>query len=96
MPRAIFDGPRARDNGHRPRGPFGQPFWVDNFVFGQTGAGNNWVKAAYTKGTALIDLGFEVVRTGPLASPSAQSPSCLGRTVQAINRQKDITVRVQI
>ena len=25
-------------------GPFGQLFRSDNFVFGQTGAGNNWVK----------------------------------------------------
>ena len=24
-------------------GPFGQLFRPDNFVFGQTGAGNNWV-----------------------------------------------------
>ena len=26
-------------------GPFGQLFRPDNFVFGQTGAGNNWAKA---------------------------------------------------
>ena len=25
-------------------GPFGQLFRPDNFVFGQTGAGNNWAK----------------------------------------------------
>ena len=25
-------------------GPFGQIFRPDNFVFGQTGAGNNWAK----------------------------------------------------
>lgn len=27
-------------------GPFGQLFRPDNFVFGQTGAGNNWVTLA--------------------------------------------------
>uniref|UniRef100_A0AAQ5ZCK5 Tubulin/FtsZ GTPase domain-containing protein n=1 Tax=Amphiprion ocellaris TaxID=80972 RepID=A0AAQ5ZCK5_AMPOC len=27
-------------------GPFGQVFRPDNFVFGQSGAGNNWAKAA--------------------------------------------------
>ena len=26
-------------------GPYGQIFRPDNFVFGQTGAGNNWAKA---------------------------------------------------
>ena len=26
-------------------GPFGQLFRPDNFVFGQTGAGNTWAKA---------------------------------------------------
>ena len=36
------------------RDPFGQPFWVDNFVFGQTGAGNRWVKGSYIEGTELI------------------------------------------
>ena len=30
-------------------GPFGQLFRPDNFVFGQTGAGNNWAKALYTE-----------------------------------------------
>ena len=28
-------------------GPFGQLFRPDNFVFGQTGAGNNWAKARF-------------------------------------------------
>merc|ERR1712032_1478461 len=30
-------------------GPFGQLFRPDNFVFGQTGAGNNWAKGHYPK-----------------------------------------------
>ena len=28
-------------------GPFGQLFRPDNFVFGQTGAGNNWVPLSH-------------------------------------------------
>merc|ERR1711957_729584 len=36
-------------------GPFGQLFRPDNFVFGQTGAGNNWAKGHYTEGAELID-----------------------------------------
>ena len=31
-------------------GPYGQVFRPDNFVFGQSGAGNNWAKGHYTEG----------------------------------------------
>ncbi|XP_020398338.1 tubulin beta-5 chain-like, partial [Zea mays] len=31
-------------------GPFGQIYRPDNFVFGQSGAGNNWAKGHYTEG----------------------------------------------
>ncbi|XP_040865566.1 tubulin beta-1 chain-like [Glycine max] len=34
----------------------------DNFVFGQNGAGNNWVKGHYTEGAELIDFVLDVVR----------------------------------
>ena len=38
-------------------GPFGQIFRPDNFVFGQSGAGNNWAKGHYTEGKfSLISL----------------------------------------
>jgi len=43
-------------------GPFGQLFRPDNFVFGQTGAGNNWAKGHYTEGAELIDSILDVVR----------------------------------
>merc|ERR1719190_41142 len=43
-------------------GPFGQLFRPDNFVFGQTGAGNNWAKGHYTEGVELIDSVLDVVR----------------------------------
>ncbi|VDN38750.1 unnamed protein product [Gongylonema pulchrum] len=36
-------------------GPFGQLFRPDNFVFGQSGAGNNWAKGHYTEGAELVD-----------------------------------------
>ena len=32
-------------------GPYGAIFRPDNFVFGQSGAGNNWAKGHYTEGT---------------------------------------------
>ena len=31
-------------------GPFGAIFRPDNYVFGQSGAGNNWAKGHYTEG----------------------------------------------
>eukprot|EP00850_Spirogloea_muscicola_P012754 SM000084S23090 [mRNA] locus=s84:28931:30796:+ [translate_table: standard] len=43
-------------------GPCGQIFRPDNFVFGQTGAGNNWAKGHYTEGAELIDSVLDVVR----------------------------------
>jgi tubulin beta len=43
-------------------GPFGQIFRPDNFIFGQSGAGNNWAKGHYTEGAELIDSVMDVVR----------------------------------
>jgi len=43
-------------------GPFGQAFRPDNFVFGQSGAGNNWAKGHYTEGAELVDEVLDVVR----------------------------------
>ena len=41
-------------------GPFGQLFRPDNFVFGQTGAGNNWAKATCVKPFALFQWNSSV------------------------------------
>jgi len=43
-------------------GPFGQLFRPDNFIFGQSGAGNNWAKGHYTEGAELVDTVLDVVR----------------------------------
>uniref|UniRef100_A0A915NN71 Tubulin beta chain n=1 Tax=Meloidogyne floridensis TaxID=298350 RepID=A0A915NN71_9BILA len=43
-------------------GPIGQLFRPDNFVFGQSGAGNNWAKGHYTEGAELVDNVLDVVR----------------------------------
>ncbi|XVE92101.1 hypothetical protein REPUB_Repub01dG0068200 [Reevesia pubescens] len=42
--------------------PVGQIFRPDNFLFGQSGAGNSWAKGHYTKGGELIDSVIDVVR----------------------------------
>ena len=43
-------------------GAYGQIFRPDNFVFGQSGAGNNWAKGHYTEGAELVDSILDVVR----------------------------------
>ncbi|GKT27931.1 Tubulin beta-2 chain, partial [Aduncisulcus paluster] len=43
----------------------------DNFVFGQTGAGNNWAKGHYTEGAELVDAVLDVIRK------EAESCDCL-------------------
>lgn len=43
-------------------GPVGNLFRPDNFIFGTTGAGNNWAKGHYTDGAELIDSVMEMVR----------------------------------
>ena len=34
--------------------PYGQLFRPDNFVYGQSGAGNNWAKGHYTEGDNIL------------------------------------------
>ncbi|KAF2359791.1 Tubulin/FtsZ GTPase domain [Trinorchestia longiramus] len=43
-------------------GPFGQLFRPDNFIFGQSGAGNNWAKGHYTEGAEIVDNVVDVTR----------------------------------
>lgn len=43
-------------------GPIGKMFRPDNFIFGQTGAGNNWAKGHYTEGAELVESVMDVVR----------------------------------
>ncbi len=43
-------------------GAYGQIFKPDNFVFGQSGAGNNWAKGYYMEGAELVDSVMDVVR----------------------------------
>ena len=52
-------------------GPYGSIFRPDNFVFGQSGAGNNWAKGHYTEGAELVDSVFDVI------SKEAESCDCL-------------------
>ncbi|CAF3752924.1 unnamed protein product [Rotaria sordida] len=42
--------------------PYGQMFRPDNFVFGTSGAGNNWAKGYYGEGAEIIDYMLDTVR----------------------------------
>jgi len=42
--------------------PVGTLFKPDNFVFGASGAGNNWAKGHYTEGADLIESVMDVIR----------------------------------
>ncbi|KAJ8248961.1 hypothetical protein GJAV_G00229660 [Gymnothorax javanicus] len=56
VPRAILVDlePGTMDNVRS--GAFGRMFRPDNFIFGQSGAGNNWAKGHYTEGAELAGL----------------------------------------
>lgn len=43
-------------------GAYGGLYRPDNFVFGQSGAGNNWAKGHYTEGAELVDQVLDVIR----------------------------------
>ena len=62
VPRAILMDLEPGTMDSVRSGPFGQIFRPDNFVFGQSGAGNNWAKGHYTEGAELIDAVLDVCR----------------------------------
>jgi len=62
VPRAILCDLEPGTMDSVRSGPFGQLYRPDNFVFGQTGAGNNWAKGHYTEGAELCDAIIDVVR----------------------------------
>lgn len=43
-------------------GPYGHLFRRENFIFGQSGAGNNWARGHYTEGSELIDIVLDLTR----------------------------------
>ncbi|KAG6496574.1 hypothetical protein ZIOFF_044442 [Zingiber officinale] len=62
VPRAVLMDLEPGTMDSVQSGSFGQVFRPDNFVFGQSGAGNNWAKGHYTEGAELIDSVLDVVR----------------------------------
>jgi tubulin beta len=62
VPRAILVDLEPGTMDSVRAGEFGHLFRPDNFVFGQSGAGNNWAKGHYTEGAELVDNVLDVVR----------------------------------
>ncbi|PWA92509.1 Tubulin beta-8 chain -like protein [Artemisia annua] len=62
VPRAVLMDLEPGTMDSLRSGPYGAIFRPDNFVFGQSGAGNNWAKGHYTEGAELIDSVLDVVR----------------------------------
>jgi tubulin beta len=62
VPRAVLTDLEPGTMDSIRAGAFGKLFRPDNFVFGQSGAGNNWAKGHYTEGAELVDSIMDVVR----------------------------------
>jgi len=62
VPRAVLTDLEPGTMSSIKAGVFGKIFRPDNFVNGQSGAGNNWAKGHYTEGAELVDAIMDVVR----------------------------------
>ncbi|XP_064414288.1 tubulin beta-3 chain isoform X7 [Latimeria chalumnae] len=61
VPRAILVDLEPGTMDSVRSGAFGHLFRPDNFIFGQSGAGNNWAKGHYTEGAELVDSVLDVM-----------------------------------
>lgn len=71
VPRAVLIDLEPGTMDTLRQGPLGQLFRPDNYVFGQSGAGNNWAKGHYTEGAELIESVMDSVRR------EAEKSNCL-------------------
>nr|BAM69088.1 beta-tubuliln [Creolimax fragrantissima] len=62
VPRAVLVDLEPGTMNSVRAGPNGALFRPDNFIYGQSGAGNNWAQGHYTEGAELVDQVLEVVR----------------------------------
>ncbi|KAF8147811.1 beta-tubulin 1 tubb1 [Mycena galopus ATCC 62051] len=72
VPRAVLIDLEPGTMDSVRQGPLGSLFRPDNFVFGQSGAGNNWAKGHYTEGAELVDSVLDVVRKEAEGTDSLQ------------------------
>lgn len=62
VPRAVLVDLEPGTMNSVRSGPFGKIFRPDYFVFGQSGAANNWAKGHFTEGAELVDSVLDVVQ----------------------------------
>lgn len=62
VPRAVLVDLEPGTMDSVRQSPYGDLFRPDNFVFAQSGAGNNWAKGHYTEGAELVESVLDVVR----------------------------------
>jgi len=62
VPRAVLTDLEPGTMDSIRSGAYGSLFRPDNFIFGQSGAGNNWAKGHYTEGAELVDNIMEATR----------------------------------
>jgi len=62
VPRAVIVDLEPGTSEAIKAGPLAKLFKPDNFIFGASGAGNNWAKGHYTEGAEMVDQVMEVVR----------------------------------
>jgi len=62
VPRAVLTDLEPGTMDSIRGGKYGALFRPDNFVHGQSGAGNNWAKGHYTEGAELVDAIMDVAR----------------------------------
>ena len=62
VPRAVLTDLEPGTMDSIRSGTYGSLFRPDNFIFGQSGAGNNWAKGHYTEGAELVDNIMEATR----------------------------------
>lgn len=62
VPRAVLVDLESGTMDSVKASAFGQLFRPDNFIHGQTGAGNNWAKGHYTEGAELVEVVLDVIR----------------------------------
>jgi len=62
VPRAVLTDLEPGTMDSIRSGTYGSLFRPDNFIFGQSGAGNNWAKGHYTEGAELVDEIMECIR----------------------------------
>merc|ERR1711906_40337 len=62
VPRAVLTDLEPGTMDAIRSGAMGGTFRPDNYVFGQSGAGNNWAKGHYTEGAELVDAIMDATR----------------------------------